>query len=185
MAQQETGPEWTAERVRALVRLYPDFPKAGVAFYDVMPILREPRALGALSHLMWSFVIQHTSPFFPTAVVGLDARGFLFGPRLAAELSVPFVPVRKAGKLPGETVSVLYAKEYGTDSLEIQCDALKAGDRVVIVDDTLATGGTATAARDLVLLLGATVSAYCFVVEVPGLGGRTALGEDAQVYSLV
>jgi adenine phosphoribosyltransferase len=157
--------------LRALIRDVPDFPKPGVLFRDLTPLLRDPRALVEAGDLL-------AAPFHGagiTAVVGIEARGFLLAPLVAARLGVGLVPVRKPGKLPWETASREYTLEYGTDALEVHRDSLTSADRVVIVDDVLATGGTAAAASSLVAGLGAQVHGLAFVIELGFLGGRSLL----------
>ena len=155
--------------LRAFVRDVRDFPRAGIVFKDITPLLAEPRALAQAIRMM----AERVEP--PEAVVAIESRGFLFGVGLSLAWSVPLVPARKFGKLPRPTVRQVYSLEYGEDTLEIHADALRAGQRVVIVDDLLATGGTAAAAARLVEQLGARVEALLFLIELKGLGGREAL----------
>ena len=166
--------------VRERVRAVPDFPKPGILFRDITPLLADPKAFHmVIDALVEQFIGQAVDP-----VVAIDSRGFIFGAPLASRLNTSFVPARKPGKLPAETVSVSYALEYGQGSLEMHKDALSSGDRVVVIDDLLATGGTAAAAGELVLSRGAEVLAYAFVIELDGLGGRARL-EPAPVVSLL
>ncbi len=151
------------------VRDVPDFPRAGVIFKDITPLLAEPRALVQAIRAL----ADRVEP--PQAVVAIESRGFLFGVGLALAWSVPLIPARKFGKLPGRTVRQVYSLEYGEDTLEIHADALRPGERAVIVDDLLATGGTAAAAARLVEQLEARVEALLFLIELRGLGGREAL----------
>lgn len=157
--------------LKAYIRDVPDFPEAGVLFRDITPLLRDAGARGYALDLMAGYV----EGLGVDAVVGIESRGFLFGVPIADRLGLPFVPVRKPGKLPAAHMSVEYSLEYGTGTLDIHSDALGAGDRVVVVDDLLATGGTALAACKLVELLGATVEAVVFLVDLPALGGRARL----------
>ncbi|MEO5987918.1 MAG: adenine phosphoribosyltransferase [Candidatus Eisenbacteria bacterium] len=151
------------------IRDVPDFPKRGILFKDITPLLADAAAFrDSISQLAASVTR-------PDAVVAIESRGFLFGAPLAQHWNVPFVPARKFGKLPGKTVGQVYSLEYGEDTLELHADALKPGQRVVVVDDLLATGGTAAATIALVHQLGAEVVATLFVVELSGLGGRTKL----------
>jgi len=153
----------------AFIRDIPDFPKPGILFKDITPLLADPRAYSLAIDALAAAVPR------PDAVVAIESRGFLFGAPLALRWGVPLVPARKAGKLPSRTVREVYALEYGEDSLELHADGLQAGQQVVVVDDLLATGGTAQAACALVRQLGAEVSAALFLVELQGLGGRERL----------
>jgi adenine phosphoribosyltransferase len=171
-------------RIHSLVRAVPDFPKPGILFRDITTVLRDPVAWRATvdqtCHAVagWDFDI----------VVGIESRGFILGAALAYQLGVGFVPVRKPGKLPAAVHSVDYALEYGLDSLEIHQDALEADHRVLIVDDLLATGGTAAASARLVEACGARVAGAAFLVELAALGGRARLAEtapDARVAALL
>ncbi len=155
--------------LRNYVRDYPDFPKKGVLFRDISPLLGNPAAFADCVRQLASRATK------PDAIVAIESRGFVFGAALALHWGVPFVPARKFGKLPGRTVRQLYSLEYGEDTLELQSDAIARGRDVVIVDDLLATGGTAKATTQLVEQLGAKVQALLFVIELDGLGGRAAL----------
>jgi len=161
------------DRVAAMVRSVPDFPKPGILFRDITPVLAEPSILTEALALHRHHVADLESGI--DKIVGIESRGFLFGMALAAQLSVGFVPVRKPGKLPAETTEVRYALEYGEDALQIHTDAIAKGERVLLVDDLLATGGTADAARQLVEALGGTVLAALFLIELRDLGGRDRL----------
>lgn len=174
MSQQETIKE-----LRAALGKYQDFPSKGVLFEDIMPIFQKPELFRKLIELLRA----HVEPLKPTVIVGLDARGFLFGPVLALALNVSFVPVRKAGKLPGEVYTAVYEKEYGKDVFALQKNALKSTDKVVVVDDIMATGGSAAAAGDLVKQAGAEVLEYVFLMELLFLKGREKL--NAPVYTLL
>lgn len=168
------------ERLRAKIRDIPDFPRPGILFKDITPVVQDPEALRlAVSHLRRPFIDRGV-----TAVAGMEARGFIFGSLVAWELGVSFVPLRKPGKLPYDTRSVSYDLEYGSAALEIHTDALAAGDRVLIVDDLLATGGTAFASCELIESLGAELIACAFMVELDGLGGRERLG-GREVHSVL
>ncbi len=159
------------ERLQARIREIPDFPRPGILFKDITPLLRDPAALRLAVHqLLHPFLGENI-----TAVAGMEARGFIFGSLVAWELAVGFVPLRKPGKLPSDVHSVSYDLEYGAASLEVHRDALGPGDRVLLIDDLLATGGTARASCELVERLGAEIVACCFVVELDGLGGRRQL----------
>ena len=166
--------------LKAFIRDVLDFPQPGVLFRDITPLLLDPAAYRyAVDELT-----RRIAGLAPDAIVGIESRGFLFGAPVAYHLGVPFAPVRKAGKLPSERMSVEYALEYGEAQLDIHADALRRGQRAVIVDDLLATGGTAAAAARLIELLGATVCGMAFVVELAFLGGRARL-QDCPVIALV
>lgn len=158
-------------RIHSRIRDIPDFPKPGILFKDITPVLSDPLALKEAVDLL-------SAPFVDeglTAVVGMEARGFIFGALVAQTLGVGFVPLRKPGKLPASVRSIAYDLEYGSATLEVHADALNSDDRVLIVDDLLATGGTAAASCQLVEALGASVAALAFMVELKGLGGRQKL----------
>ena len=165
---------------RGLVRDIPDFPKPGILFRDITPLLANPKGF----HITLDTIAQHFVGEHVDAIVAIESRGFIFGGALAARLNASFVPVRKPGKLPGPLDSVSYDLEYGTDTLEIHRDALWRDARVVVVDDLLATGGTAQATGKLVAKQGARVIAYAFVVELDALDGRRHLA-PAPVVSLL
>ncbi len=157
--------------LRARIRDVPDFPRPGIMFKDIVPLLADPKAFHmVLDGLAHPFIGEHVD-----VVAGIEARGFIFGGALAARLNASFVPLRKPGKLPGETDRVSYALEYGANELEIQDDSLENGAKVLIVDDLLATGGTAAAAGELVRRQGGYVAAYAFAVELDFLKGRRKL----------
>ncbi len=160
-------------RLTAKIRDVPDFPKPGILFRDITPVLADPQSLLDAIALHRRAIADLEGGI--DVIVGIESRGFLFGMALAAELGVGFVPVRKPGKLPAETIEVRYALEYGEDALQIHADAIEPGARVLLVDDLLATGGTANAARQLVTQLGGTVLAALFLIELTGLEGRSKL----------
>lgn len=157
--------------LKKLIREVPDFPKPGILFYDITTLLKDP---GGLRDVMAALRDAVADVEFDV-VAGIESRGFVFGPSVAQEFGKGFVPVRKPGKLPAQTEQVEYELEYGTDSLEIHKDAVSAGTRVLIVDDLLATGGTAKAVAELVEKLGGKVAAMAFVVELDFLNGRGKL----------
>ncbi|HYW50656.1 MAG TPA: adenine phosphoribosyltransferase [Gemmatimonadaceae bacterium] len=165
-------------QLRALIREVPDFPKPGINFRDITPLLGSP------TH----FTMAITGMLPPwresgiTHVVGVESRGFIFGAPIALALGAGFVPVRKPGKLPHTVLRESYALEYGTDSLEMHSDALPPGARVLVVDDVLATGGTACATARLVRRAGGTLEGFAFLIEITALGGRDGLG-DARIAS--
>ena len=157
--------------LKQFVRDIPDFPQPGVLFRDITPLLQDPAAFR-------SVIDRFTDEYRDAglnAIVAIESRGFLFGAPLAQNLGISFVPIRKAGKLPAAHISVEYSLEYGTSQLDIHEDALKRGDKALIIDDLLATGGTANAAAKLVELLGARVHAIAFVIELAFLKGRERL----------
>jgi adenine phosphoribosyltransferase len=170
----------TLDRLRALVRDIPDFPKKGILFRDITPLLADAEALrGAIEAMAGPFTGARID-----RVVGIESRGFVLGAPVALRLGAGFVPVRKAGKLPSARIAESYALEYGNDHLEMHRDAVRAGERVLVVDDLLATGGTAAAAVTLTRRLGAEVVACAFLVELTPLGGRRRL-EGVDVHSLI
>ena len=164
------SPEYLASYISAI----PDFPRPGILFRDIMPLVAEPPAFRELISRMAREVREAGS----TKVLGLESRGFIFGAAIAHELGLPFVTARKPGKLPGPTVSLSYALEYGEQQLEMQRGSTIPGDSVAIIDDLLATGGTAKAAAALVRQLGAEVSGHFFAIELDGLGGRNKIAPD-------
>jgi adenine phosphoribosyltransferase len=166
-------------RIRALVRDVPDFPKPGILFRDITPVLAEPGLVEAITE---QFVRTWVSAAIDV-VAGIESRGFLFGTPLAMALGVGFVPIRKPGKLPWRTEHVDYALEYGTDALEIHSDAIRPGQRVLVIDDLLATGGTAAAAVRLVERLHGAAVGAAFVLELGFLDGRARL-PDVRVDAL-
>ena len=166
--------------LEAKIRDIPDFPKRGIVFKDIMPLLADPEAL----HETVERLAEFAEPRKPDVVLGAEARGFILGAALAYRLGCGFVAARKPGKLPWRTISAKYALEYGFDALELHADAIGPGARVLVHDDLLATGGTARAKVDLVEQLGGTVVGLAFVIELEFLGGREKL-EGYDVYSLV
>ena len=162
------------------IRHVPDFPKAGILFYDITTLLQDPVGLrAAIDSIASPFADQHID-----LVVGIESRGFIFGAPVADRLGAGFAPVRKPGKLPSACIRESYALEYGTDTLEIHEDAVRKGQRVLIVDDLLATGGTARAAAGLVKRIGGTVHALAFLIELVALNGRARL-EGEHVHSVL
>lgn len=153
--------------IKSKIRTVPDFPKKGIMFRDVTSLIADPLGLRLCVD---DFAKRYKEMDFDL-VVGIDSRGFIFGAALAYLLQKGFIPVRKKGKLPGETVSETYDLEYGTDTLEIHKDAIKKGQKVLIIDDLIATGGTAVAAINLVRKLGAEVIEFAAVVDLPDIGG--------------
>lgn len=167
-------------RIEGLIRDVPDFPEPGIVYKDITPLLADPDGFDEAVHSM----AEPWAEQGIDAIIGIEARGFLFGATVARQLGIGFVPVRKPGKLPHHTSSIDYGLEYGTDTLEIHSDALAPGRRTVIVDDVLATGGTAAAAAELVSRHDAVVAGFGFLLELAFLDGRSKLG-DHRIESLV
>ncbi|MBI4567303.1 MAG: adenine phosphoribosyltransferase [Planctomycetes bacterium] len=174
MAEHDAG--WLREKVRDV----PDFPKPGIIFKDITPVLKDAPTLRRVT----AEIAGHLSGRNLNGVVGIESRGFIFGATVAYEMGLPFHMVRKPGKLPAATVQADYDLEYGSNTLHIHADALRPGDRVAIIDDLLATGGTVSAACQLVERLRGAVAACVFVIELSFLGGRGRLGKY-DVFSLL
>jgi adenine phosphoribosyltransferase len=168
------------ETLKTAIRDVPDFPKPGIVFKDITTLLQD----GALFESAVDLLVDLVGDRPVDKVVAIESRGFVLGGALAPRLDAGLVLVRKPGKLPWKTVSASYELEYGTDSVEMHADALRPGERALIVDDVIATGGTARAVADLTEQLGATVSAFLFLVELSFLGGREKLGER-EILSLI
>jgi adenine phosphoribosyltransferase len=168
--------------IKQYIRTIPDYPKEGIMFRDITTLLQNPAGFRrAVDELVYPFAGSDV-----TKVAGIEARGFILGGAVAHQLSVGFLPIRKKGKLPWQTFSVEYELEYGTDEVEIHIDSLESGDRVLIVDDLIATGGTAIASVELIRKTEATVVGASFVVDLPDIGGRKRLEAlDVPVRTLV
>jgi adenine phosphoribosyltransferase len=168
--------------LKDLVRTIPDYPKPGILFRDITTLIADPAGFrAAVDGLLLPFLTAGI-----TQVVGIEARGFILGGAVAHELGRGFVPIRKKGKLPGKTIGQDYSLEYGVDTIEIHADAIGPGDRVLLVDDLIATGGTAEAAIELIRRSGGDVVAAAFVIDLPDLGGVTRLrGKGVDVHALV
>ncbi|AKT40167.1 adenine phosphoribosyltransferase [Chondromyces crocatus] len=169
--------------LRAHIRDVPDFPTPGILFKDITPLLAEPRAFHmTLDLLAYPFIGQHID-----AVVAIESRGFLFGGALAARLNASLVPVRKRGKLPGDVDRIAYALEYGEAELEMHKDSIQPGAQVLVVDDVLATGGTASAAAELARRQGGVIGGFAFAVELGALGGRARLSssDDLKIHTIL
>jgi adenine phosphoribosyltransferase len=167
--------------LKTFVRRIPDFPGPGVVFMDLTPLLGDARALRSAGEAL-------AAPFADagiTRVAGIEARGFVFGTLVARELGAGFVPLRKPGKLPAATESVGYTLEYGQAALEIHRDAISAGERVLLVDDVLATGGTALAALELIGRLGGQVAGFACLLEISALGGRDRLPAGTRLHTVL
>eukprot|EP01121_Diplochlamys_sp_Union-15-3_P017756 TRINITY_DN631_c0_g1_i1.p1 TRINITY_DN631_c0_g1~~TRINITY_DN631_c0_g1_i1.p1 ORF type:complete len:193 (-),score=43.06 TRINITY_DN631_c0_g1_i1:67-606(-) len=168
------------KQVKDAFSVYPNFPKENIVFYDIHPLLRNEPARKKLLHY---YVEKYKGKV--DVIVGLESRGYYFGIPVAFELGIPFVPLRKPGKLPGELYSVTYGLEYGSDTLVLQKDAIKSGQRVAIFDDLMATGGTAAGAVELVKKAGAKIVELTCVVELVALKGRQKLPADVQFFSVL
>jgi adenine phosphoribosyltransferase len=163
----------TTAEIREAIRAIPDYPKPGIIFRDITTLLGDARIFRAVVDQL----VQPWAAAGVERVAGIEARGFILGGALAHQLSAGFVPIRKKGKLPHATVSVAYSLEYGLDEMEMHRDGVRSGERIILVDDLIATGGTATAAVRLLRSLGAQVLAACFIVDLPDLGGSARLAE--------
>jgi len=166
--------------LKKLIREVPDYPKPGILFYDLTTLLKDKTGF----HAMIDRLCEHSTGHTIDSVAGIEARGFIFAPALAYRLGAGFVPVRKPKKLPAKTASITYALEYGTDTLELHEDAIQRGQRVIICDDLLATGGTAAATAKLIEQLGGTVEGAAFAVELTFLNGRSKL-QGLDIFSLI
>ena len=178
MADSKKG---NIELLKKHIRNVPDFPQPGIQFKDITPLLQNPEALLLTSQMLAEPFLNKKIDY----VVGLESRGFLFGPRLAQDLGAGFIPIRKPGKLPVETVKASYELEYGVDSVEMHADAVQEGDKVLIHDDLIATGGTAKAATELVEQLGAVVTGYSFIIELTFLNGLELLSDETPAEILI
>ena len=159
------------DAIKASIRTIPDYPKKGIQFRDISTLLEDPTALRmTIDAIVHRYMNQNIS-----AVGGIEARGFIFGAVVAYELGASFIPIRKAGKLPGDTISQSYQLEYGEDSIEIHKDCIQKGQRILLIDDLIATGGTAAAAINLIRQLEGHIVESCFVVDLPDLGGSKKL----------
>jgi adenine phosphoribosyltransferase len=167
--------------IKSLIRDIPDFPSAGILFRDITPLLAHPQGLKVIT----SGLINLCQDLEIEYVVGIESRGFILGAPIALSLEAGFIPVRKPKKLPAPVYKAEYALEYGTDRLEMHQDAFTAGSKVLIVDDVIATGGTAAATAKLVELGGGQVVGFAFLIELTFLAGRRSLAEDIPIFSLV
>ena len=180
MGRNLGDPPYSPQQLASLIDDVPDFPKKGILFKDITTLLKDARAFKQAIDRLTDVVRKYQ----PQVVIGMESRGFIFAAPIAYLLGAGFVPVRKLGKLPGEVISTEYDLEYGTNTLELHSDAVSAGDRVLIVDDLLATGGTVSATIQLVERLQGQVVAVAFLVELTDLRGRDRLG-DYEVLSLI
>ena len=169
------------DELKKKIREIPDFPKPGILFYDVTTLLKDPEGLRAAVDVF----TQRYADRGISKVLGIESRGFILGPVLAYNLNAGFVPVRKKGKLPAETLSVSYELEYGTDTLEIHKDAVEPGERILIIDDLIATGGTAAATVELAKALDADLVEVAFLIELSFLNGRARIPSDLPVFSVL
>ncbi|KAB8262822.1 phosphoribosyltransferase-like protein [Aspergillus pseudonomiae] len=169
--------------LRAALRQFPDFPSPGILFEDILPIFANPTLHEALLRSLELHILQNHGNQKPDVIVGLEARGFLIGPSLALRLGASFVPVRKQGKLPGLCATQAYEKEYGQDFFQMQADSIKPGQKVIVVDDIIATGGSAWAAGELIKKMGGELMSFLFILELEFLKGREKL--PAPVYTLL
>ncbi|KAF3057422.1 Adenine phosphoribosyltransferase [Daldinia childiae] len=181
LAHEQEKLETAKKLVIDALRFVPDFPIPGINFIDILPIFQNPVAFESLLEVLALLIRERYGDQIPDVIVGLEARGFLFGPSLALRLNRPFVPVRKKGKMPGACRTVEYKKEYGSDEFQVQIDAIKPGQNVLIVDDIIATGGTAAAAGQLVELSDAKVMGYLFMIEITNLKGKALLGDKPMI----
>ncbi|OJJ84048.1 adenine phosphoribosyltransferase APT1 [Aspergillus glaucus CBS 516.65] len=170
-------------RLRSALHQFPDFPSPGILFEDILPIFADPSLHEALLRCLELHILESAGGQKPDVIVGLEARGFLMGPSLALRLGVGFVPVRKQGKLPGPCETQGYEKEYGQDFFQMQADSIKPGQKVIIVDDIIATGGSAWAGGELVKKMGGELLGFVFLLELEFLKGREKL--SAPVYTLL
>lgn len=170
-----------ANEVKDKIRNIQDFPKPGILFRDITTALKDPESLKKMVDFLCETYKEEKIDY----VVGLESRGFIFGVPVAYKLNAGFIPIRKSNKLPAKTIKESYSLEYGTDTLEIHEDALKKGDRVLIVDDLLATGGTAAAACNLVTKTGADIVGCTFIIELNDLAGRNKLPKDCRIVSML
>ena len=183
MAEQVTHPvspeksEWLKSKIRDI----PDFPKPGIVFKDLTTLLKDSEAF---AYVIDVFAAQFETEK-PKYIAGIEARGFILGPAIAHKLNVGFIPVRKPGKLPAKVVQESYQLEYGTDKLEVHEDCVSKGERVVLIDDLLATGGTAAAAYSLLRRVGADVISIGFVVELGFLNGRKKMPDGVEIFSII
>jgi len=169
-------------QIKDYIRTIPDYPKPGIQFRDVTTLLANPHAFrAAVDELLWPFLSVPID-----YVLGIEARGFILGGAIAHELGKGFVPIRKKGKLPAAVIGQDYTLEYGVDTVEIHADAIKPGDRCLLVDDLIATGGTAEAALELIRRPGSDIIAACFVIDLPDLGGSKRLKDKGvKVHTLI
>jgi adenine phosphoribosyltransferase len=171
-----------SEIIKSKIRTIPNWPKEGIMFRDITTLLRDKEGYNHMINLL----VEHYKDMKLDVIAGIEARGFITGAVLANKLGLGFIPIRKRGKLPGETTEHTYEKEYGPDTIEIHTDAIKQGDKVLIADDLLATGGTCLAACNLIKKLGGEIVECSFIVDLPDLGGKKKLEDEGyKVFNLV
>ena len=158
---------------KSIIRDIPDYPKKGIIFKDITTLLKNPKAFQEVINVFYEIIKSQKID----KIIGIESRGFIFGAPLAYKLNVGFIPIRKKGKLPGETISVNYDLEYGTDQIEMHIDALKKGERVILIDDLIATGGTALAAIELINKMEAEIIENLFLIDLTFLGGSQSIKE--------
>jgi len=168
---------WLKNKIRDI----PDFPKPGIIFKDLTPLLKDPATFAFAIDVL----TEKCRALKPQYIAGIEARGFIFAPTIAYKLGIGFIPIRKPGKLPYTVEKLEYELEYGTDCIEVHADAVEKGDRVVLIDDLLATGGTAGAASKLLTILGANVVGIGFLVDLAFLNGRSKLSKESDVFALL
>lgn len=160
--------------IKSSIRTIPDYPKPGIQFRDITTLLEDPKALRmTIDTLVHRYMGKNI-----TAVAGIEARGFIFGTVVAYELGASFIPIRKAGKLPGDTISQSYQLEYGEDSIEVHTNCIKPDDRILLIDDLIATGGTAEAAVKLIRQLDGNIIESCFIIDLPDIGGSKKIRDE-------
>lgn len=169
-----------AEKIKETIRDIPDFPKKGILFRDITTLLQDGTLYSKVTDVLENYCAERNAE----AIAGIESRGFIFGGALSDRMKIPFIPVRKEGKLPYDTVNTFYSLEYGEASIEIHRDALKEGQRIIIIDDLLATGGTAAATAELIEKCGGEVAGIAFMVELAFLNGREKI-DKYDIYSLV
>lgn len=166
------------QRIKAKIRTIPHWPKQGIMFRDITTLLKDPEGM----RMVIDFFVQRYAGMKFDKIVGIESRGFILGGAIAHQLGKGFIPIRKPGKLPGETVSQEYELEYGKDKIEMHKDAIDRGDKIVLIDDLLATGGTAMAAIDLIEKLGGEIVETGFVIDLPDVGGRKRMQDAGKKY---
>jgi adenine phosphoribosyltransferase len=168
------GPEMSEQEIKEFIRIVPDFPKKGISFKDITPLLQSAETCGRIQQMIFDEFSGEID-----AVAGIESRGFFFGFGVAQSLGIPFIPIRKKGKLPHKTISVRYGLEYGFDEVEMHLDAIQKGQRVLVHDDLLATGGTAAAAAELVKVAGGELAGFSFLIHLSFLEGMEKVSQHS------